>query len=184
MDMTLLPARGQIVLVRNDPGLMVTISGTDDGDDEAMYIMTRADGEFSFNSFLHHSIFYIRRPHNKLTIFKGGGTILGGSYQKNNWDPNPDPNLAVRIMKRCVELCPGLVGEGQGIEGLSVIRHGVGLRPLRQDGPRIERERIDDVWVVHQYGHAGYGYQTSYGSAAAAVELVKQASQQAKKAKL
>jgi len=46
MDTTLLPARGQIVLVRNDPGLMVGISGTDDGDNEATYIMTRAVGMF------------------------------------------------------------------------------------------------------------------------------------------
>lgn len=46
MDTTLLPARGQIVVVRNDPGLMATISGTDDGEDEATYIMTRAAGTF------------------------------------------------------------------------------------------------------------------------------------------
>lgn len=51
MDTTLLPARGQIVLVRNDPGLMVSISGTDDGDDEAMYIMTRAVGTFPIPFF-------------------------------------------------------------------------------------------------------------------------------------
>lgn len=52
MDTTLLPARGQIVLVRNDPGAMVGISGTDDGDDEATYIMTRAVGTFHIPSFL------------------------------------------------------------------------------------------------------------------------------------
>lgn len=174
MDTTVSPARGQIVLVRNDPELMFTISGTDDGDDEATYIMTRAAGMFpySFDSFqLTHET-------------TGGGTILGGSYQKNNWDPNPDPNLAIRIMKRCIELCPSLVGEGQGIEGLSVIRHGVGLRPLRESGPRIDREKFEDFWVVHNYGHAGYGYQTSYGSATEAVGLVKQALQHSKQAKL
>lgn len=48
MDTTLLPARGQIVVVRNDPGVMLTISGTDDGEDEATYIMTRAVGMSSF----------------------------------------------------------------------------------------------------------------------------------------
>jgi hypothetical protein len=114
----------------------------------------------------------------------GGGTVLGGSYQKNNWDPNPDPNLAIRIMKRCIELCPGLVGKGQGIEGLSIIRHGVGLRPLRQDGPRVEKEKIDGVWVVHNYGHGGYGYQASYGCATSALEEVNQALQQTNRAKL
>lgn len=45
------PIRGQIVLVRNDAGKMYGVSGTDDGSEEIMYIMTRA---------------------------VGGGTILGG----------------------------------------------------------------------------------------------------------
>lgn len=45
-DNTLLPARGQIVVVRNDPGLMCSISGTDDGDDEVTYMMTRAAGTY------------------------------------------------------------------------------------------------------------------------------------------
>lgn len=86
----------------------------------------------------------------------GGGTLLGGSYQKGNWDSQIDPNLAIRIMKRAVELCPALTG-GKGIEHLSVIRHGVGLRPLRVDGPRIEKEKLDGNWIVHNYGHGGYG---------------------------
>ncbi|KAL2006233.1 hypothetical protein VTN00DRAFT_9887 [Thermoascus crustaceus] len=148
MDDALHPARGQIVVVRNETDTMYTISGTDDGEDEIAYTMTRA---------------------------AGGGTILGGSYQKDNWDPLPDPNLATRIMKRCIKLCPSLVKEGQGIEGLDVIRHGVGLRPLREGGPRVEKEKIDGVWVVHNYGHGGFGYQASYGCAGAAVKLVEEA---------
>jgi glycine/D-amino acid oxidase-like deaminating enzyme len=43
-DKTVFPARGQIVLVRNVAPVMVNVSGTDDGGDEAMYIMTRAAG--------------------------------------------------------------------------------------------------------------------------------------------
>ncbi|KAJ9259933.1 hypothetical protein DTO207G8_630 [Paecilomyces variotii] len=157
MDDKLYPARGQIVVVRNDPGYMSSASGTDDGEDEAVYIMGRA---------------------------AGGGTILGGSYQKHNWDSSPDPNLAIRIMKRCIELCPSLVKEGQGIEGLDIIRHGVGLRPLREGGPRVEKEKIDGIWVVHNYGHGGFGYQASYGSAEAAIKLVAAALGQKTQAKL
>lgn len=156
-DEKLYPARGQIVVVRNDPGAMFSISGCDDGEDELVYMMTRA---------------------------AGGGTIIGGSYQKNQWDPLPDPNLAVRIMKRAVDLCPQLVKEGQGIEGLDIIRHGVGLRPLREGGTRIEAEKIDGVSVVHNYGHGGFGYQASYGCAAEAVRLVDDVLQRKRKAKL
>lgn len=77
----------------------------------------------------------------------------------------------MRIMKRCVELCPALTG-GKGIEALDVIRHGVGLRPLRLNGTRIEKEKLGDTWIVHNYGHGGYGYQASYGCSQVAVKLV------------
>jgi D-amino-acid oxidase len=77
-------------------------------------------------------------------------------------------------MKRCVELCPALTG-GKGIEALDVIRHGVGLRPLRLNGTRIEKEKLDDTWIVHNYGHGGYGYQASYGCSQVAVKLVDEA---------
>ncbi|KAK2806461.1 hypothetical protein FQN50_005879 [Emmonsiellopsis sp. PD_5] len=157
-DQNMYPARGQIVVVRNDPGVMASVSGCDDGEDEVCYIMKRA---------------------------AGGGTILGGCYQKHNWESQPDPSLAVRIMKRCVDLCPQLVGKDEngkqrGIEGLDIIRHGVGLRPLREGGTRVEKEKIDGVWVVHNYGHGGFGYQASYGCSADVVGLVGEALKEGK----
>jgi D-amino-acid oxidase len=45
-DTTMMPARGQITVVRNSPGAMMSTSGTDDADDEALYIMERAAGSF------------------------------------------------------------------------------------------------------------------------------------------
>jgi D-amino-acid oxidase len=75
-------------------------------------------------------------------------------------------------MKRAVELLPQLTS-GKGIEALSVVRHAVGLRPYRLGGVRLEKELIECAgWVVHNYGHAGYGYQVSYGCAEAVVKLV------------
>lgn len=89
-----------------------------------------------------------------------GGAVLGGSYQKHDWNGEVDHELAKRIMKRAVELCPSLTG-GKGPEGLDVIKHCVGLRPLREGGTRLEKEKIDDFWVVHNYAHGGFGC-TSY----------------------
>jgi D-amino-acid oxidase len=43
-DKIVYPARGQIVVVRNDPKIMTSVSGTDDGSDETTYIMQRAAG--------------------------------------------------------------------------------------------------------------------------------------------
>jgi D-amino-acid oxidase len=63
-------------------------------------------------------------------------------------------------MKRAIELCPSMVPPGAGIEALSVIRHGVGLRPMRENGIRVEKETVAGpdgrkVAVVHNYGHGG-----------------------------
>ncbi|KAL7924517.1 FAD dependent oxidoreductase [Trichoderma austrokoningii] len=145
-DTAMTPARGQVVVVRNECSPMVATSGTDDGETEMTYIMQRA---------------------------VGGGTILGGTYDMGNWESVPDPNVAIRIMQRAVRAAPELAG-GRGVEGLSVIRHGVGLRPYRKGGVRIGEEALDDgtTSVVHNYGHAGWGYQGSYGCAERVVELV------------
>ncbi|KFH45148.1 D-amino-acid oxidase-like protein [Hapsidospora chrysogenum ATCC 11550] len=145
-DKTMAPARGQIVLVRNECTPMLSSSGTEDGPTEVLYIMQRA---------------------------AGGGTVLGGTYDIGNWESAPDPNIALRIMKRVVDARPDITG-GKGVEGLSVVRHAVGLRPYREGGVRIEEERLDDgTWIVHNYGHGGWGYQGSYGCAEAVVELVE-----------
>jgi D-amino-acid oxidase len=144
-DQAMTPARGQIVLVRNEFHPMMTTSGTEEGETEILYTMQRAGG---------------------------GGTILGGTYDIGNWESAPDPNIALRIMRRVVELCPDIAG-GKGIDGLSVVRHGAGLRPYRKTGVRVERELLDDgTHLVHNYGHAGWGYQGSYGCAEGVVELV------------
>lgn len=71
-------------------------------------------------------------------------------------------------------MCPSLAGKGKGIEGLSVVRHSVGLRPMREGGPRVERDVVDGIEVVHSYGHGGYGYQSSYGTAYMVMGLVEQ----------
>lgn len=162
LDTTMAPARGQVVLVRNEASpanVMVISSGTDDSPKEVMYVMQRA---------------------------AGGGTVLGGTYDLGNWESQPDPDVALRIMARAVAARPQMAG-GKGVKGLSVIRHGVGLRPYRKGGVRIEGERVlaedgdgkeekegEGTWVVHNYGHAGWGYQGSYGCAEDVVKLVEE----------
>jgi D-amino-acid oxidase len=109
-----------------------------------------------------------------MSFCPGGGTILGGCYQVGNLNPVPDPDLAANIMRRAVDLHPNLTN-GSGVDGLSVIRHAVGFRPLRPQGVRIDSQMMSGVCVVHNYGHGGWGYQASYGCARAAVQLVDEA---------
>lgn len=44
-DPSVYPGRGQVVVVRNDPGYMIASSGVDGAGDECVYVMTRAAGE-------------------------------------------------------------------------------------------------------------------------------------------
>ncbi|KAH7138541.1 hypothetical protein B0J11DRAFT_514692 [Dendryphion nanum] len=100
----------------------------------------------------------------------GGGVILGGSRQDNNWSPEVDHELAREIMDSCCKVCPEL---GRP-EDLQVISHNVGLRPSRKGGPRIEVERWEGgTPVVHAYGHSGAGFQSSWGTAERVLELVQ-----------
>jgi hypothetical protein len=125
-DSAVYPARGHVVLLRNDTAGRITfVSGTDDGPEETTYIM--------------------QRP-------AGGGTIVGGCYQANKTAADADPAMGERILERAIKLVPALA-DGKGRVGLDVIRHGVGLRPVRKGGYRVEREQRQGWTVVHNYGH-------------------------------
>ncbi|KOS23191.1 D-amino-acid oxidase [Escovopsis weberi] len=146
-DASMRPASGQTVLVRNSCHPMLASSGTDDGPAEWLYIMERA---------------------------AGGGTIIGGTYDLGNWQSEPDPDVARRILERAVGARPELAG-GRGVDGLDIISHNVGLRPYRTGGVRVEAGALEDgTRVVHNYGHSGFGYQASYGCAERVVELVNE----------
>lgn len=98
----------------------------------------------------------------------------------HDFTPDIDLQLAQRFMKTVVDFCPEIVSSKQGKQDLKVVRHNVGLRPVREGGPRIEKERImDDSTssvhvVVHCYGHGGFGYQTSWASAAMVCRIVEE----------
>ena len=86
--------------------------------------------------------------------------------------------LSKRIMQRAIEICPQLVKPGEGIEGLDIIHHSVGLRPTRIGGPRIELEELPgNLIVVHNYGAGGFGFQSSWGMAFATLSRVDTALQ-------
>lgn len=149
------PLRGQIVLVENEAGGMFDMEKGDWPEGELCYIMQRPNG---------------------------AGTILGGSMHFVEWNGKAqdlcvtvDPELSRRIKERAIKYCPALVREGEGIEGLRVIKEYVGFRPYREGGPRIEREAIGGREVVHGYGASGFGFQASYGIATDIVDLVAEA---------
>ncbi|KAJ7797610.1 hypothetical protein B0H13DRAFT_2168525 [Mycena leptocephala] len=82
--------------------------------------------------------------------------------------PSPRPEM-VKFMKE----------HGIAVtDDLDVIEDYVGLRPTRRGGVRVETSWLDgekEIPVVHNYGHAGGGYESSWASAHLAVELLQTA---------
>ncbi|CAG8448160.1 11862_t:CDS:2 [Cetraspora pellucida] len=91
----------------------------------------------------------------------------------------PDAKIADRIIERCLSTRPDLLPEGE--TKLNIKRHGVGLRPVRENGIRIEAEWIlsektgKKILLCHNYGHGGYGWQSSYGASLHVIQTLKQA---------
>ena len=76
-----------------------------------------------------------------------------------------DPLLKQRILERCRALAPELLDPSTG--DFVVLSDGVGLRPSREGGPRVQLETSKTVpsvedgnattAVVYCYGHSGAG---------------------------
>ncbi|KAK7059669.1 D-amino-acid oxidase [Favolaschia claudopus] len=116
---------------------------------------------------------------------QSGDVILGGTFQVGDWHPTSRPETVKSIKERGIEAYPELLPEGKrefrNIQDLEVVEECVGLRPTRKGGIRLEVTTLNahsrSVPVVHNYGHGGAGYQSSWGSAKMAVELLKSALQ-------
>ena len=146
-DPDVYPIRGQTVTVAGEASQITTIdafpSDSTPSSTPIMYILPR--------------------PHSNTTV-------LGGTKQIEDWNAEPDPQTTGEILRRAKEWAPELLNKNGEFEVLSVQ---VGLRPGRKGGARVEIESLDGFVVCHAYGHAGAGYQNSYGSANKVVRLLE-----------
>jgi len=163
-DKDVFPIRGQTVLVRA-PWIRFGKTFTDEENGAWTYIIPRRSGD----------------------------VILGGLQERNSWYPHPRPETTEAILERTLALCPELVPPEVREQYAAdkehkftiadlkpiILEEGCGFRPARKGGIRLEREELEGTnrkaIVVYNYGHAGYGYQSSWGSATIAVELLTQA---------
>jgi len=121
---------------------------------------------------------------------RGGTVVVGGTRVADDWYPIPRPETTIDILERGLALHselapPDVRGKRKPtVEDLKplIIEEGCGLRPARKGGIRLQTEWVSVsgskqlmVPVIHNYGHAGYGFQTSWGSASAAVDLLEDA---------
>lgn len=107
-----------------------------------------------------------------------------------DFEPKPRAETTEMIKRRGIQLCPELLPvekrAAMRTEDLDVIEEGCGLRPTREGGIRVELGSISGQYsspflrnltqirfhvvgpkkvpLVHNYGHGGYGYQSSWVS--------------------
>jgi D-amino-acid oxidase len=84
--------------------------------------------------------------------------VLGGTFELDDWRTDPDPATRDAILARCRALVPELATA-------PVLGERVGLRPVRDGGPRVEAVRAGSGTIVHAYGHGGAGMTLSWGCA-------------------
>lgn len=87
-------------------------------------------------------------------------TVIGVTVEPDIGNTEVDPKMIPQLLNAAKPFCPELLNK-QG--EFTVIETGVGLRPGRKGGARVEMEHINDLTIVHAYGVAGAGYQNSIG---------------------
>ncbi|KAG8795295.1 hypothetical protein FRC12_016309 [Ceratobasidium sp. 428] len=128
----------------------------------------------------------INQPMSHVIPRRSGDVVLGGTKGINDWYPHPRPEATDDIIARTLLIAPEIAppesranGRTPSVEDVKkiVIETGCGLRPCRKGGIRLEIGSVE--WeggktpMVFNYGHGGYGYQSSWGSARIAVDLLK-----------
>lgn len=121
-----------------------------------------------------YATYAIKRP------FSNDQLVLGGFMQKNNWTADTFKSENDDILARTTNIFPEILTSnprGNNLEDLEIVRSVAGLRPSRHGNVRIEKVKVEDkIFLVHNYGASGYGFQSGLGMAEEAVNLVLEAS--------
>ncbi|CAA7257300.1 unnamed protein product [Cyclocybe aegerita] len=159
-DKNMYPVRGQTVIVRA-PWVRFGRTESKDASGALTYIIPRRSSD----------------------------VIVGGTRFHDDWFPRPRPETTEDILKRGLKLCPELAPpEVRAVREPTVedvlpliVGEGCGLRPARKGGIRLEVQWVDGatvhrgegrIPVVHNYGHGGFGFQSSWGCADKVLELL------------
>jgi len=97
-------------------------------------------------------------------IPRSNDCVFGGTNEISD-NLNVDPTSTAGIVSECSRVLK--------IDSPRVLNEGVGLRPFRKSGLRLERDKLGDGrTVIHNYGHGGSGFTLSWGCAAEVSNLV------------
>ncbi|KAF8699015.1 hypothetical protein AX14_001037 [Amanita brunnescens Koide BX004] len=121
---------------------------------------------------------------------RSGNVILGGVKHANSWDTKPTVEITRDILERTLNMCPEIAPPGVRKEREPtvddiiplIVEENVGFRPTNLvSNFRLEVElcegtgRQPEIPIVYNYGHGGYGFIMSWGSASIVLELLEDA---------
>ena len=183
-DATVFPTRGQVIKVRA-PWIregytrqLGSLNGGEGG--ERTYVIPRPDGEVILGGTREVGDWYpYPREETTRSILKRAETICPRLIPPNYRAPAID-NLIPPIRSLHLDVDPTVdEGSTNRLESL-IISTVVGFRPSRTDGVRLERGPDVDLGgeafkVVYNYGHGGAGWQSCWGCAEDAVDILVKA---------
>ncbi|KAG7664004.1 DAO1 [[Candida] subhashii] len=140
------PVRGQVLLVKNNARVQMSVEGFPGYENEMLYMMPRVEG----------------------------GTIIGGCFLEDDLNFEEDKQLTRRIVDRAIKYAPELIDPGfkNNPTQIEIAKVNVGFRPFRVGGARVE---LDEKykWLIHNYGAGGGGYQGSYGLSKLVIDILE-----------
>ncbi|GJJ68623.1 D-amino-acid oxidase [Entomortierella parvispora] len=142
-------------------------------------------------AWIHETVTWISKDGSIMYVIPrtNGEVVLGGSheaYQNNDAASGTKTSHILRtILKRYPKiLTPGSTAAYAANDDLlskfDIVDQKVGFRPSRTGGVRVEVEHGrtgcgEPVLIVHNYGHGGAGYQSSWGTAFEALKMTQEA---------
>ncbi|KAJ3814478.1 D-amino-acid oxidase [Lentinula aff. lateritia] len=190
-DEAMYPLRGQTVLMKTpwvNFGRTLSRKGKDGGEDLWTYIIPRRSGDVIIGGIKSPNDFFpTPRPETTLDIMRRGVRLCPELLHP------PQPTASTdSAYTPTTTLTPDALDNLSDTDFLNlvepfIIEAGCGLRPARKGGLRLEVEWIvqsstepapaPQIPLVHNYGHAGSGFQSSWGSATRAMSLLEGALQ-------
>ncbi|KAJ3992206.1 D-amino-acid oxidase [Lentinula boryana] len=182
-DDAVYPLRGQTVLLRAPWikfGRTISSKGKEGKDDLWTYIIPRRSGDVIVGGIkTPNDSFPTPRPETTIDILRRSLRLcpellhpqpeksaeIGSGTTQLSIDSPSIPNLDQLSDSELLNLIEPLMVEA-----------GCGLRPARNGGVRLDVEWIEStrrIPIIHNYGHSGSGFQSSWGSATRAWRLLE-----------
>lgn len=102
--------------------------------------------------------------------------LIGAPYMEK-WTSTKPTKKEIKNLLANINNLVELPGLQMGVDKAALAEHNIlevraGFRPVRDTGPRVEKEHIVNKTIIHNYGHGGNGVILSWGTAEEAIGLL------------